>query len=502
MSKGDAKLTDAGVRWRQKPSLMVPELFGVTPDAWQIEALDSYPHVKRLAMKANKGPGKSAVLAWIAWNFLLTRYQAQIIATSISGDNLKDGLWKEMSLWYGKCPLLREAFTITTTRIEAKQHPRNWFMSARTWPKKGSAEEQADSLAGFHSENTLAILDEVGGIPDGVMSAAEATMAGQGEHHIIIAGNPTHREGPLFRACTTEGRLWKVITITGDPDNPMRSPRVPIEWCREQIEKYGKDHPYVLVNVFGEFPPHSFNALIGDDEVAEAQKRMYRSNEMGANYARVMGIDVARGGPDKSVISRRHGYQMYPFLAWRNVESGQVGARLANRYWEEFMADAAFIDATGGFGLTWYDCLRDLGKAAIPIAFNGNATQSERYANKRAEMYFEFIQWIKNGGALPPADTEEGKNLAKALVNTTFTFKKDQLILEDKELIKSKIGFSPDEADSAALTFAEPVRPRQRPTPRAGGYSAVTPYSPFADLDKMQLPTQGAVSRYDPFSNG
>lgn len=503
MSKPDKSLKEAWQRWRDHPAAMVRELFKATPDIWQEQVLEAYPHHKRLALKACKGPGKTTCLAWIAWNYLLTRPKPNILATSISGDNLKDGLIKEMSKWHSMMPQAMQAmFTITNTRVEARQDPRNWFFSARTWPKSGTSEEQADTLAGFHEEYTMAILDEAGGIPDSVMAAAEGALSTGTEGHIIIAGNPTHRSGPLFRACTTEKRLWKVWEINSDPDDPNHNSRVKADWAREQIEKYGRDHPYVLVNVLGQFPPHSFNALIGDDEVAEAQNRMYRDVDL-ITYPRILGIDVARMGDDKSVIARRHGWQMYPFIARRNVESGQMGARLTNHAWEDFRADAAFIDGTGGFGLTWYDCLRDLGRTAIPIGFATKATQDDRYYNKRAEIYFEFVQWIKQGGALPRPDTEEARNLAKALVNTTFTHKGDRMILEDKDDVKAKIGFSPDEADAAALTFSEPVKPRASSSFHARpSYNATTPYQPFAELDRMvQLPVRGATSPYDPFGD-
>ena len=43
---------------------------------------------------------------------------------------------------------------------------------------------------------------------------------------IVQAGNPTHLEGPLYRACTGERSLWHVVEITADPDDPKRSTRV------------------------------------------------------------------------------------------------------------------------------------------------------------------------------------------------------------------------------------------------------------------------------------
>ena len=75
------------------------EEFGVEPDPWQLEALRVFPHNERLAMKACKGPGKTAVLAWLILNFLATRPEATLGATSITGDNLSNNLWPELSKW-------------------------------------------------------------------------------------------------------------------------------------------------------------------------------------------------------------------------------------------------------------------------------------------------------------------------------------------------------------------------------------------------------------------
>ena len=75
-------------RWRASPSGFVRDVFGVTPDPWQDEVLEAFPNSPRLAMKACKGPGKTAVEAWLAWNFLLTRPHPKVVATSITADNL------------------------------------------------------------------------------------------------------------------------------------------------------------------------------------------------------------------------------------------------------------------------------------------------------------------------------------------------------------------------------------------------------------------------------
>lgn len=405
-------------------------------------------------MKASKGPGKSCIEAWLAWNFLLTRPFPKIAATSISGDNLRDGLWSEMAKWREQSPLLKQIFTWQKERIFAKDFPETWWMAARQWSKSADPNSLGNTLAGLHADYIMFILDESGGIPEAIMASAEAALSSCIEGHIVQAGNPTHLEGPLYRACTSERNLWYVIEITSDPDDPKRSPRVDPKWAKEQIQKYGRDNPWVLVNVFGQFPPASMNALIGPEEVQEATRRRYRESEI-YKFAKVLGVDVARYGDDSSIIFPRQGLQAFNPIQYRNL-SGTEGAEYVLRRWNDWDADGVFIDNTGGFGASWIDNLHRLGKSPIGIHFSQQST-SHQYFNKRAEMAFLLVEWIKAGGAIP--DILE---LQQALTQTTYTFKGDQLLLEPKEDVKAKIGHSPDHMDALMLTFALPVEKTHR----------------------------------------
>lgn len=439
--------------WREKPQVFVRECFGVTPDAWQDDVLEAFPHQKRLAMKACKGPGKTTVLAWLAWNFLLTRPHPKIAATSITADNLADGLWTEMAKWLNQSELLDEAFVWNKTRITAREHPETWWMSARTWPRSGNPQQQADTLAGLHADFLLFLLDESGGIPDSVMAAAEAGLSTGIESHIVQAGNPTHLEGPLYRACTTEKHLWHVTEITSDPDSEKRTPRVSIEWAREQIEKYGRDNPWVMVNVFGKFPPTSLNTLLGPDDVKEAQERVYQEHEY-SFAGMILGVDVARFGDDKSVIFPRQGLTAFAPLTYRNLDSTS-GATHVAQAWHKYGADACHVDGTGGYGAGWIDALKTMKYKPRDVQFAAKPNDP-KYYNKRAEMWFTMAEWVREGGALP----RECMELAGELTTPTYSFKGDRFLIEDKEQIKLRLGRSPDYADALACTFAFPVAPR------------------------------------------
>ena len=474
--------------WREHPARMVQDLFGVTPDPWQIDVLESFPHSPRLCMLASKGPGKTTALSWLAWNYLLTRPEPKIAATSISADNLADNLWAEMAKWQGRSPLLRETFEWTKTRISNRQEPENWFMTARTWPKTGSSQSQADTLAGLHADYILFILDESGGIPDAVMATAEAALASCVEGYILQAGNPTQLSGPLYRAATSDKRLWKVVEVNGDPDNPKRAPRVSIEWARQQIELYGRDNPWVLVNVFGKFPPAAFNTLIGMDDVQAAIQRAYRMEDIAAS-ARVLGVDVARYGDDKSVIAPRQGLFALDMVILRNV-SGTAGADQVARRWIDWDADGCFVDDTGGYGSSWIDNLIRLGHSPIGVGFASKAADPLKYANKRAEMAFELVDWIKRGGRIP--DIPE---LTRALTETTYTFAGDRLLIEPKEQIKARLGFSPDEMDALMLTFAAPVQRRPRGLHVAVSRSFESDYDPYAQARAVGQQPQSGYQR-------
>ncbi len=119
-------------RWRNDPVAFVRECLHAEPDQWQIDALEAFPRSERLALKACKGPGKTAVLAWLIWNFLLTRLHAKVACTSITEDNLSDNLWPELAKWQTQSPLLQQTFEWQKTRIVCRESPETWFATART----------------------------------------------------------------------------------------------------------------------------------------------------------------------------------------------------------------------------------------------------------------------------------------------------------------------------------------------------------------------------------
>jgi phage terminase large subunit len=472
--------------WKRDPIQQVREEFGVEPDDFQAEALRAFASEehRRIAMKACKGPGKTAVLAWMIWNFL-SCYAARGshpkgAATSITEDNINDNLWPELSKWQQRSAFLTEAFTWTKTRIHAKDHPETWFFSKRTWSKSADQQQQADTLAGIHGDFVLFVLDESGGQPASLMATAEAALQAPWAK-IVQAGNPTHLSGPLYDAVTRHRDYWYVIEITGDPDDPRRAKRIPEQWARDQIQMYGRDNPWVLVNVFGRFPPSSINALLGPDDISAAQRRYSELDRDKFEWAQKrFGVDVARFGDDRTVIFPRQGLMTHRPIILRGARTTVIAARimLAEKRWGGRVL--TLMDDTGGWAHGAVDNLIAAGRSPIAVQYGGSAIDP-RFANKRSEMHFLKAEWVKRGGALPP-DVE---GMVEEMTVSTYTFLNGKFIVEDKKLVKDRLLRSPDIDDALATSFGIPDLPgddENLPPALQQRRGLKAEYDPFAEM--------------------
>lgn len=478
--------------WRADPLLFVRESFQVEPDVWQLEALreaggDPNPR-RRLCLKACTGPGKSAVLAWLGWHrlacFASPGEHPKGAALSITSDNLKDNLWAELAKWQGRSRFLSSAFVWTKERIYAADHAETWFLSARSFARDADDQAIGRALSGLHSKFPFILLDETGDMPATIGKTASQIFTGEPVDALIAqAGNPTSTTGLLYESCSRGAKQWRVITITADPADPKRTPRVSAELAQEAIDTHGRDDPWVMATILGLFPPAGFNALLGHEEVVAAMGR-HVGRDAYENAPKILGVDVAREGDDRSVIFPRQGQVAFKPTVLRKVRSIEGAAAVAST-WASWDADGCFVDNTGGFGGGWIDQLALLNRTPIPVHFAGKASDP-RYANIRAEMWFKLAQWVRDGGALPNIP-----EMIAELTTPTYSFKGDQVIVEPKDRIKKRLGRSPDMADALALTFAFPVMKRLpadtpdfivRAFERAQTGQPAGDYDPYRDL--------------------
>jgi hypothetical protein len=204
-----------------------------------------------------------------------------------------------------------------------------------------------------------------------------------------------------------------------------------------------------------DFTASSDNILITLDKVLAAQRKIYLPRDVMMS-ARVMGVDVARFGGDRSPICKRQGLQVYPLVVYKGIDNMALAARVANEI-DDFKPDAVFVDAGRGEGVI--DRLHQLGyNEVIEVNFGSTAIDDKHYENRRSEMWDNARKWLDSGGALPQ-DDELKTDLTTPMyeINT-----RNRMELESKKSIKQRLGKSPDLGDSFALTFAHPVRAKSQ----------------------------------------
>ncbi len=437
--------------WRKDPVTFVRDCFRAEPDPWQTAALNAYAGSKRVALKACKGPGKSTALAWSIWHFLTVWPHPLVGGTSITGENLRDTLWTELARWRLRSPFHQTAFEWGPTRIVSRDHPDTWYATARTWSRAASPDEQGLTLAGLHADYALFVLDEAGGIPDAVATEAEGVLSTGTVTKLIIAGNPTHLTGPLYRACMLERPDWLVIQVTGDPDRADRAPRVDIEWARKMIRSYGRDSALVQAKVLGEFPSAATDALVSVQQFEDAFLRWGPDGL--ADSPRGLGLDVARYGADRNVLCYRAGDRVERFEAWQGQDTVYTAGRVAEAA-EDWAAEFVHVDDVGvGGGVTDQLAAMDV-RGVVGINVGAGATDKAKHLNLRSELNLGLQSRFREGLiAIEPSIRDQTTLMAEGTTLKVGYSTGSRRKIEGKDEYKKRTGMSPDYWDALVLAF-------------------------------------------------
>lgn len=225
-------------------------------------------------------------------------------------------------------------------------------------------------------------------------------------------------------------------------------------WRRDKINTDFRGKEWIFKQEYPSHPEEAFqgskgNSLIEDRWVIAARK--------GAKQipfgAKIIGLDVARQGKDRSAAIFRQGRHVHWSRTYDNPDL-MATAGWAARIYDEIKPDAMFIDETGGYGAGVIDRMRERGYNVIGIQFGGAAIESHRFKNKRAEMWGLMCDWLREGGVSIPDEDDLHSDLTGPEEKRDSS---DRLQLESKEDMQKRGVPSPDKGDALALTFAQPV---------------------------------------------
>lgn len=267
------------------------------------------------------------------------------------------------------------------------------------------------------------------------------------------AGNPFYRK--------VHGGKWPVFHFDWRQD-----PRKDEAWYRKQCEVL--DPVVVAAEIDRDFTASVSNAFIAGSDVTACMSR--GPADYRAEGPMICGVDVARFGDDKTVITFRRGRLVFPQIVIAQADVVDVAGRVKDAVlsWQGHVRQIA-VD-TIGIGSGVADILRrDFPRMVVDVNSSKRMSDGQNY-NLRARMWRDMRDWIKAGASLP-----NDPELATDLTALQYEFRGGELLMESKDDAKKRGIKSPDRADSLALTFAVPCLDAQQQRPAV----AETSYSMF-----------------------
>lgn len=416
----------------------------------------------------------SAISAWIILWAMSTFPQTRGVVTANTKVQLETKTFAELSRWFHLSPL-PELFKLTATSLTFKDetYSKTWRCDIVPW-----SPHNPEAFAGLHNRGRrqFVLFDEASAIDDVIAETAAGAMTDENTERIWVQfGNPTRNTG-FFRECfPPDGRFhryWWTMRVD--------SREVPItdkEYIRQLSEAYGEDSDIFRVRVRGEFPLSNTLEFIPRALAREAAERSL-DGIISDDVPVVMGVDIARGGQDETVVFVREGLNgRVGLYRWSFPDLVRTAEQIMTLIYKH-RPDLVCVDA-GGVGGGVVDILSRNGVGGlVPVNFGEKPLglfPGVNCLNRRVEMWFAMREWLRNGGAIPNDDTlvEELCSIYQKISRSQKLA--DKLMLEGKEDVKARGGKSPDAADALALTFAmpEPIAQKTVATIRARDYNPI-----------------------------
>ena len=456
-------------RWKNDPVAFVQELFQIEPTVQQKKLLMGVvtPGAK-VSVRSGHGTGKTTSLAWLVFWFLTCFKNARIPCTAPSQAQLRDVLWAELSNQQQRMPKWwQEQFDITSDRVMLRGNEKTSFAVART-----ASKEKPDALQGFHADNLLFLVDEAPGVDNKVFQVASGALSTEGSR-VVMCGNPTQTTGYFFESHNRNRDLWNCLRFSC-----LDSPLAGSDYADGMAKEYGKDSDVYRVRVLGDFPLASINQLISEKLLDEALKKTLRPEQI--SFApKILGVDVAPYGDDRSAIFYRQGLYSELLYSCNGIDDIQFAGKIVEIIKDKGI-DGVFVDRGAGSGVL--SALSHLGYGHITTGVSfGGIPGKVKYLNKRAEMWGDTLDWLVEGGVI--CGNEKADAIKDDLKGPQYFYNmSSKLQLERKEDMKKRGLASPDLGDALALTFAYPVASKAEKESHYGGEveTGNMDYDPFS----------------------
>ena len=315
-----------------------------------------------------------------------------------------------------------------------------------------ATEDAGDILVGFGSPNI--IQDDSSLIPDRIHGKMMRMLGDMKDTFLAKVGNTIRRNH--FLRSHNDPNYKKIIIPHPQGVREGRTTQQYIDEMRNEMDELNFAMFYEC-----QFPP---------EEMIEegGWMRLLLDDEINRSFIKVMpyivgeirlGIDVARGGSNWSVITLRCDNFGRIVFRSREVNEEQLAEKALEfrdelwrthaKYLPERKKPICLVDAFGPGSKTYGKLKQHIPDYVIGVMAGDKATDDKKFFNKRAEMSWRAKEWITGGGKLMEhSGWEELRNIKyKAHYDRRIK------VMTKDEMLRRGIQ-SPDCSDSLSLTFA------------------------------------------------
>lgn len=201
----------------------------------------------------------------------------------------------------------------------------------------------------------------------------------------------------------------------------------------------------------------SFLASTGDIVIPfELIQAALRRDVDYSRSGRVAGLDVARFGNDRTAVVIRQAGQIIYIGHWSGNDLVQTVGKVV-ALWDAKMYDCIAIDAIG-IGAGVYDMVRNSSRKIPCVAVNVSESPTDsRFRKLRDELWWKLREWFQDGNCSISSVLSEvdRRDLLADIQDIKYKYSNtQQIIIESKEGMKERLGFSPDIGDALCCTFA------------------------------------------------
>jgi hypothetical protein len=282
-----------------------------------------------------------------------------------------------------------------------------------------------------------------------------------GRQFVLVKGEPVYDFDPRDYM---EEEIVTPMSRTFIPSRVTNNPFYMASGYVSQLQ--AMPEPYRSRLLYGDFEAGMEDAamqVIPTAWVEAAMERWKPAAEMPVNVGAMdsMGVDVARGGRDNTVIARRHGTWFDDLIVIKGTETtdGAATAGAVMRY-RRNMAPV-HVDVVG-WGASVVDHLRE--NQVQVIAINGSAKPTGisadgnlKFMNLRAEQWWRMREALDPKNPNPIALPDDAHLLAD-LTAPLWRLGTSGIQVESKDDLRKRIGRSPDRADAVIYALVSTMK--------------------------------------------